>query len=575
MDQLENVYIPDSPCLTFPDVIIQSEPGTPEANTPNSKRRLIIRKKSPSTQNISSLLTDEENEPIGSTLRMQQSFNCARDIPRDLTKRKTTPPDGLVSERLKQWKENIAKEANTDFKPTNSPLIARYKRQQVHSQPTTPTKHMLDTNRRLRNTSIGSTVSDTSSSGISDRSEILKSPISSSDASEIRTSPSSDRSQPCYSVSSQESDQSLSLDSPVKSHTTTIEIPRSSNSPPMTTGRKSVTTTCTILKGNDTKEKVRYYSEGSNNKPVSPVNTNKRPSISSLNNNSPFNSHTSSPTPSESGTSTSTPTDKITFPPPPVIKPKPKLSAQSKPLTSAEPTVQVESQEIKTSMEDVTPIEDTVYDQISSSPIPEPPIIETINVDTAPQIPVSLPFPSPVEPKDTTIGRIKEVSSCGVDNIPISSYLQINTLSDRIFKKNLKRGLEFTILIVGEAGLGKTTLIDSLFESQRCQTKTIPAVQERKMKTTQIEKHQVEFVQRGVTMKVNIIDTPGFGDCMDGTDCCVPILDYINNQFESFYSDESGMNRRHIQDTRVHACLYFISPNGHGQVILLYPRTFV
>lgn len=38
------------------------------------------------------------------------------------------------------------------------------------------------------------------------------------------------------------------------------------------------------------------------------------------------------------------------------------------------------------------------------------------------------------------------------------------------------------------------------------------------MKTTKIEKHQLEYTQRGVAMKINVIDTPGFGDAMDGTD---------------------------------------------------------
>ena len=41
---------------------------------------------------------------------------------------------------------------------------------------------------------------------------------------------------------------------------------------------------------------------------------------------------------------------------------------------------------------------------------------------------------------------------------------------------------------------------------------------ERKVRTTQIEQHQVQFVQRGVNMKINIIDTPGFGDTLDGTE---------------------------------------------------------
>ena len=44
------------------------------------------------------------------------------------------------------------------------------------------------------------------------------------------------------------------------------------------------------------------------------------------------------------------------------------------------------------------------------------------------------------------------------------------------------------------------------------------------------------------------------------------ILHYIDQQFERYLGDESGLNRRNITDNRVHACFYFISPAGHGWV---------
>ncbi|XP_025261133.1 septin-2 isoform X3 [Theropithecus gelada] len=42
------------------------------------------------------------------------------------------------------------------------------------------------------------------------------------------------------------------------------------------------------------------------------------------------------------------------------------------------------------------------------------------------------------------------------------------------------------------------------------------------------------------------------------------IISYIDEQFERYLHDESGLNRRHIIDNRVHCCFYFISPFGHG-----------
>ena len=46
-------------------------------------------------------------------------------------------------------------------------------------------------------------------------------------------------------------------------------------------------------------------------------------------------------------------------------------------------------------------------------------------------------------------------------------------------------------------------------------------------------------------------------------------MDYIETQFDQYFKDESGLNRRNIKDNRVHCCLYFISPFGHGYVLII------
>ncbi len=45
-----------------------------------------------------------------------------------------------------------------------------------------------------------------------------------------------------------------------------------------------------------------------------------------------------------------------------------------------------------------------------------------------------------------------------------------------------------------------------------------------------------------------------------------PVIDYVNEKYEQYLRDESGLNRRNIEDHRVHCCLYFINPIGHGYV---------
>ena len=38
----------------------------------------------------------------------------------------------------------------------------------------------------------------------------------------------------------------------------------------------------------------------------------------------------------------------------------------------------------------------------------------------------------------------------------------------------------------------------------------------------------------------------------------------MDTQFDMFLQEETRVPRMKLADTRVHACLYFISPNGHG-----------
>ena len=53
------------------------------------------------------------------------------------------------------------------------------------------------------------------------------------------------------------------------------------------------------------------------------------------------------------------------------------------------------------------------------------------------------------------------------------------------------------------------------------------------------------------------------------------IEDYIDGQFSQFYADETGLNRRNIKDSRVHCCLYFIPPYGHGSGLAFFYFTLV
>ncbi|XP_002154179.1 neuronal-specific septin-3 isoform X1 [Hydra vulgaris] len=146
---------------------------------------------------------------------------------------------------------------------------------------------------------------------------------------------------------------------------------------------------------------------------------------------------------------------------------------------------------------------------------------------------------------------------------PVDGYVGFDSIQEQLRLNALKRGFEFNIMVVGSAGLGKSTLINTLFKTRAArascttETNTIPKTVEIKTITHVLE-------EKGVNLKLTVTDTPGFGDQINNKDCWEPVVGYINRQYDIYLNEEISINRRiKIPDNRVHCCLYFISPTGH------------
>ena len=144
------------------------------------------------------------------------------------------------------------------------------------------------------------------------------------------------------------------------------------------------------------------------------------------------------------------------------------------------------------------------------------------------------------------------------------NYIGFSLIADQYQRKTVKKGFEFTLMVVGESGLGKSTMINSLFLTDLYRNRNLAPVSDRLVKTTEIEKTTLDIEEAGVKLRLTIVDTPGYGDGLEGADSWQACVKYVDDQFAAYFQGESGVNRRNLVDSRVHCCLYFISPYGHG-----------
>ncbi|XP_074111874.1 septin 7-like protein pnut isoform X2 [Cotesia typhae] len=142
-------------------------------------------------------------------------------------------------------------------------------------------------------------------------------------------------------------------------------------------------------------------------------------------------------------------------------------------------------------------------------------------------------------------------------------YVGFANLPNQVYRKAVKKGFEFTLMVVGESGLGKSTLINSLFLTDVYSAEH-PGPSLRVKKTVAVETSKVLLNENGVNLTLTVVDTPGFGDAVDNSNCWVPVIEYIESKYEEFLNAESRVVRKQIPDSRVHCCLYFVAPSGHG-----------
>uniref|UniRef100_A0A8C0VKZ0 Septin 11 n=1 Tax=Cyanistes caeruleus TaxID=156563 RepID=A0A8C0VKZ0_CYACU len=146
-------------------------------------------------------------------------------------------------------------------------------------------------------------------------------------------------------------------------------------------------------------------------------------------------------------------------------------------------------------------------------------------------------------------------------NLSLSGHVGFDSLPDQLVNKSTSQGFCFNILCVGETGIGKSTLMDTLFNTK---FESEPATHNEP--GVRLKARSYELQESNVRLKLTIVDTVGFGDQINKDDSYKPIVEYIDAQFEAYLQEELKIKRSlfNYHDTRIHACLYFIAPTGHS-----------
>ena len=133
-------------------------------------------------------------------------------------------------------------------------------------------------------------------------------------------------------------------------------------------------------------------------------------------------------------------------------------------------------------------------------------------------------------------------------------------LKQQTLEKLRKDGESITIMVCGESGLGKTSLLSSLFHTEL----VWPSSGGPGQATTKIAEQMVTFDLEGMPFSARLIDTPGYGDTVNLYSEFALIVNRLDVGFRRMLAHERRIQRgssRTAGPGCVDVALYFFAPH--------------
>ncbi|KII67202.1 Septin-7 [Thelohanellus kitauei] len=151
-----------------------------------------------------------------------------------------------------------------------------------------------------------------------------------------------------------------------------------------------------------------------------------------------------------------------------------------------------------------------------------------------------------------------------ISNVPMpEKYVGFADLPNQIFRHYAMEGFDFNLMVVGEPGLGKSTFINNLFMCDvYVDTKYPEPMTSDSEPLMDIRNSFTTIQEKGIKLRLNLIDTPGYGVALDNRSNSDKIVKYIDQKYSEYLDWEFSSARAQYRDSRIHCCLYFVVPSG-------------